>query len=244
MTVALFDTAHIAAIADAIRDRCDIIDTMTVQEMPAYIMTLAQLQTEREVWLEKPTTAPAALGMDTGITADLYDRIVVTIKTQEGQMACPFNAFTNTSQRIGVSLLGASNKVQLYWGTWSNTSLQPSTDQIDVTQELTYTAHAGGFTFTQAGKSGWSNAGTINGAAGNAINSTYKLFTYGGNANMCRGFFREAKIYRRTSTSGDGTLTYDLVPMVNKYGEVYIFDKVSQTKLLDVPEGFVTHEIE
>lgn len=241
MTVKLFDMAHITAIADAIRAKTGEYGLMTVEQMPAKIaaITTAAPETWRACWLEKPKNSPTSLFLDTGIASDFEHKLIVKCRSAAAQMSAPFNACGSSGPRYGLNFLPSSNKLQLYWGGYSNTNLTVERGTLDVVQEMNITQNKSGITisgFTSGGNATtWNQDYSATTASG--TNENYKLFTYAKNASIHFGLFRRAEIQ---NASGETIAT--IVPEIsNSFVARLKITEGENVRYVPVPAGFICH---
>ena len=114
MTVALFDTAQIGAVAAAIRAKTGKSATMTVAEMPAEIDNLLQ-KDSREVWLSA-MPHQNSLVIDTGVASNDAHHIQVIGYANIYSTSTLVAAKTSSTSRQGVNLLSTQNAIRVVWG--------------------------------------------------------------------------------------------------------------------------------
>lgn len=215
MTVKLFDTADITAIADAIRAQDGSTDMMTVQQMPGKISRLYP-QSSRECILEKPDTLPTSAAIDLGIQVDFNGRLEVTARTPRGLGSAPCSAYISNSARYGVHLLGGSNKSQVFWGDQFVAVEFASITGFDVNNEITISVNKSGAKFTQSGRTH-----TISFTAGNAAtNTNWKLFWYNNNTSYNRGIVRRVRFF-----DSSDNLVWEFVPVITSNFSVAVLQK-------------------
>lgn len=240
MTVALWDVAEITAVADAIRAKKGTSNTMKVSEMPAEIASIPSGSPEvwKECWLEKPKGSPTTLFIDTGITADPNHELTLTVRSSAAEMSAPFNSCTDSGNRYGINFLPGTNKVQLFWGTYANTSISVTRDSLDVVQPMIITQNKSGISISGYGSGGnvktWSQTYT---GAGSGTNATYKLFTYARNTGIHFGLFRSAEIKNASSET-----IATIVPEVdNNFVARLKITEGENVRYVPVAAGFVCH---
>lgn len=241
MTVALFDTAQVGAVADAIRAKTGKAALMTIGEMPDEIASISGgSEVWKECWIEKPKPSPTSLFIDTGITANFNDELVVTCRCGVGAMSSVFNACGESpSTRQGVNFLPNSNKLQLYWGGWSNTNISVDRVDLDVTNTMVITQNKDGITIqgvtANDAATTWTQAYTATGNSAPTL--PYRLFVYARNAEIHYGLFRKAEIYR------SGALAYTIVPEVSNSftARLKITAAGAEPTYIPIAAGFICH---
>ena len=236
MTMYLWDLAHVTAVGDAIRAKTGDAASMTVEQMPSKIVGLLAPD-EREVFLEKPITAPTTLFIDTGVYGGMEHTIEVKCRAFPGKMAAPFNSSTSNGGRQGFNMLSESNKLQVYWGGWSNTNVTlDRATEIDLNQTITVTQNKSGITVAGSKKNGGAGSYSLAyTATGTASTQTYKIFNYARNAEIHHGMLREAKVY-----DAGGVLIHDFVPVLKNDWTIYLLDKVTNERQV-LPAGYIAH---
>lgn len=245
MTVALFDTAHVGAVADAIRAKTGKTETMTVAEMPAEIATIPSGSTEvwKECWLEKPKSSPSVF-IDTGIAAAFDDELEVTCRCSIGSMSACFNACGSSGTRNGINFLPNSNKAQVFWGSYANTNITIDRVNLDVTNTMVITQNSAGVSIAGFNSNGaavtWSETYAATGTAAPA--QPYRLFIYDRNADIKFGLFRKAVIGK-----DQNSVIYTVVPEVsnNFTARLKITRRISSgsetVSYVPVSAGFICH---
>ncbi len=245
MTVALFDTAQVGAVADAIRAKTGKSETMTVAEMPAEIASIPSGGTEvwKECWLEKPKSSPSVF-IDTGIAAAFDDELEVTCRCSIGSMSACFNACGSSGTRNGMNFLPNGNKAQVFWGNYSNTNITIDRVNLDVTNTMVITQNSSGVSIAGFNSNGtavtWNNSYTATGTS--APQQPYRLFIYDRNVDIKFGLFRKAVIRKDQSS-----VVYTVVPEVsnNFTARLKITRQLSSgsenVSYIPIDAGFICH---
>lgn len=245
MAVALFDTAQVSAVADAIRAKTGKSETMTVAEMPAEIASIPSGSDEvwKECWLEKPRSIPDVF-IDTGIQAAFSDELEVTCRCSIGAMSACFNAAGSSGTRMGINFLPNSNKAQAFWGSYANTNITIERANLDVTNTMVITQNSSGVSIagfnSNASEVIWDNQYTATGTA--APSQPYRIFIYDRNTDIKYGLFRKA-IVRKDANS----LIYTIVPEVSSSFTARLkitrkaFGEDETVSYVPVPAGFICH---
>ena len=213
MTVALFDTAQVGAVAAAIRAKTGKSETMTVAEMPAEISSIPTGGTEvwKECWIEKPKSSPSVF-IDTGIAAAFDDELKVTCRCSIGSMSSCFNACGSSGTRNGMNFLPNGNKAQVFWGNYANTNITIDRVNLDVTNTMVITQNSSGVSISGFNSNGsavtWDNSYTASGTS--VPSQPYRLFIYDRNADIKYGLFRKAVI-----SKDQNSVIYTVVPEVS-----------------------------
>lgn len=246
MTVALFDTAQVGAIADAIRAKDGDATPMTVAQMPARIAAIeGGTETWRECWLEKPLGAPASLGIDTNIPADFGDELRVECRTTIGAMSAPFIAAASSGNRYGINFLPSGNRIQVFWGSFNNTNITLDRSEYDLTNRVNYTMNAAGVSIDcyTAGGADASYSLEFSATHGSGTEPTYKLFSYPRNADINKGVFGRAVISKDA-----GSVHYVVIPEVSSKfnARLCIYralpgDDGKIFSTIPLPAGFICH---
>ena len=232
--------SKLVAIADALRSQTGETGDIKLDAMPAKIAALSMATEEwRECWLEKPRTASNALYIDTGVMADINHKLIYRCSSSASQMSTPFNSCSASGPRYGVNFLPNSNKLQLYWGGYSNTNITIDRGTLDVVQDMLITQSRSGISiagYTAAGTATtWEQSYTANAGSGSIEN--YKLFTYARNNQIHYGLFRRAEIQ---NLSGETICT--ITPEINNHFVARL--KIEQSGVITyvpVPAGFICH---
>lgn len=245
MTVALFDTAQVGAVADAIRAKTGKSATMTVAEMPAEIASIPSGGTEewKECWLEKPKSAPDVF-INTGISAAFTDKLEVTCRCSIGSMSACFNACGSSGTRNGMNFLPNNNRAQAFWGGYANTSITIDRVNLDVTNTMVITQNSSGVSIAGFNSNGaavtWQNSYTASGTS--LPSQPYRLFIYDRNADIKFGLFRKAIVNKE-----GGSIIHTIVPEVSNNFTARL--KITRRNLsgeetvryVAVPAGFICH---
>ena len=213
MTMYLWDLAQVQAVGNAIRAKTGKSETMTVAEMPAEIASIPSGGEEvwKECWLEKPKSSPDVF-INTGISAAFTDEIEVTCRCSIGSMSACFNACGSSGTRMGINFLPNSNKAQVFWGGYANTSITIDRVNLDVTNTMVITQNSSGVSIAGFNSNGaavtWSETYTATGTSAPA--QPYRLFIYDRNADIKYGLFRKAVIGK-----DQNSVVYTIVPEVS-----------------------------
>ena len=125
MTVALFDTAQIGAVANAIRAKDGDATPMTVAQMPARIEPLLT-KNYREIWLHGPKQLKN-LVIDTGVPGSMEHTLEVVGYGNIYDTTVLFGSITSSQSRQMFDMLTTSMKFRFAWG---NSGLQTYTYDI------------------------------------------------------------------------------------------------------------------
>lgn len=237
MTVALFDTAQVQAVADAIRAKDGDAAQMTVAQMPARIGKLTPYL-EREVWLfANSTQVSSDIIIDTGIAGDLNHTIEVLGYGNIYSTTTLFGSVTSASSRQVINFLTSSNNLRVAWGNSGLKSNTYEVAQLSLWRPLNIKLSKTGFTltgFTQG------NAATSKSFSFSSVITTgastapYKIFadTAAGSTAAQPGVFRRARI--RDSSNA---LIHDLVPVFGNDMTLKIKDKITGDIIATLPLG-------
>lgn len=243
MTVALFDTAQIGAVADAIRAKTGKTTLMTVGEMPDEIASISSgSEVWKECWLEKPKSSPSVF-VATDIAAKFTDELEVTCRCSIGSMSACFNACGSSGTRNGINFLPNSNKAQVFWGGYANTDITIDRVNLDVTNDMVITQNSTGVSIVGFNSNGaavtWDNPYRATGTV--VPTQPYRLFIYDRNADIKFGLFRKA-IVRKDANS----LIYTIVPEVSNSFTARL--KITKTEsgvdtvtYIPIGAGFICH---
>ena len=231
MTVALFDTAQVGAVADAIRAKTGKTALMTVGEMPDEIASISACTiTEKEVWLHCPDQLKGAeMVIDTGAKPAIDQTLEIIGYGNLYSTSCLFSSVTSASSRQGVDLLTTSNRVRYVWG---NSGLQTLT--IDITtlsawMPMKITLNQSGVTF-DGYTSGYVSSQLTGDFGGvtptNPSTENYKIFgRIATSGDYAPGVFRSAKIF-----DGSNNLIHHFVPILKSDWSLVLRDKVTGTE--------------
>ena len=147
--------------------------------------------------------------------------------------------------RVTLNFLPTSNRLQVYWGSYADTSLIVDRVDLDVTNDMVINQNKTGITIdgkvAGGGDTTWS---TTYVATGSSPTSTYKLFTYSRNTSIHFGLFRSAVIRNYNPENNNGDPLYTIVPEVSEgfTGRLKITDHtLNTTRYVDIPDGFIYH---
>lgn len=231
MTVALFDTAQVGAVADAIRAKTGKTALMTVGEMPDEIASISTCTiTEKEVWLHCPIQLnDGALVIDTGVKPAIDHQIEIIGYGNLYGTSCLFSSVTSSSSRQGIDLLTTTNRIRYVWGDSGLKTLEPDITvlsdwlpmRIFLTRNLITIE---GFTSNYV-------ANYISGDFGGVVptnpsTENYKIFgKIATSGNYAPGVFRSAKIF-----DGSGNIIHHFVPILKSDWSLVLRDKVTGTE--------------
>lgn len=243
MTKYLWDLEQFAAVCDAVRAQTGKTGQLKMSELPDEIASISGgSEIWRECWLEKPLDAPQTLFIELPLYGYNKDIIDVTCRAFPGKMAAPFNSTKTSGERQGFNILSESNKLQVYWGNYSDTNvILDRGTQIDLNQTITVTQSRDGISISGCTKNGGEGRFSINHTSQGAAydtQETYKIFHYARNTDIHHGLFRRAQILRRTSYE-----IIDIVPEIssNFTARIRITSDSGEEQYVPVPHGFICH---